>query len=116
MVGRRGLEPLIPCASWISPHPSLGDTTFGRLDQLRLLPEHDPLFAPLYGMRNDSEGVNICDKRSLLADRAATRGWRRQVLDLTSWAILGNSLAWSLYAEEAMLSPDLRSHKAATSG
>jgi phage terminase small subunit len=35
-----------------------------------------------------------CTRCTLIVDRAATRAWRRQVLDLLSWGILTNSLAW----------------------
>ena len=43
-------------------------------DQLRLLPELDPHFQRLYGLRNDSESINRGYKRTLFADRAAARG------------------------------------------
>lgn len=89
----------VPCpkaafTAWISPHPQLGDPGHGRPDQLRLIPEADPYFQTLYGLRNDSEAINSAYKRTLLADRAAALGWRRQVLDLVSWALLTNTLAW----------------------
>ncbi len=51
-------------------------------------------FKTLYGLRNDSEAINAAYKRTLIADRAATLGWRRQLLDLASWATLTNTLAW----------------------
>lgn len=86
--------PKQPFTAWISPHPQPGDTGHGRPDQLRLLPESDPLFALLYGLRNDSEAINAAYKRTLIADRAAALGWRRQVLDLLSWALLTNTYAW----------------------
>lgn len=84
--------------AWISPHPEPGDATHGRPDQLRLLPEHDPHFAAIYGLRNDSEAINAEYKRTLPADRAAALGWRRQVLDLHAWALLNNTLAWHVHA------------------
>jgi hypothetical protein len=64
---------------------------------MRLIPETDPHFQTLYGLRNDSEAINAAYKRTLIADRAAALGWRRQLLDLMSWAILTNTLAWHLH-------------------
>lgn len=86
--------PRQPFTAWISPHRQPGEPGHGRPDQLRLLPETDPYFQTLYGLRNDSEAINAAYKRTLIADRAAALGWRRQVVDLTSWALLGNTLAW----------------------
>ena len=85
--------PRDPFVGWISPHPQLGERGHGRPDQLRLLPESDPHFQVLYGLRNDSESINSAYKRTLVSDRAANRGWRRQVLDLTLWGLLTNALA-----------------------
>jgi hypothetical protein len=89
----------VPCpresfVAWINPHPRPDDTGFGRPDQLRLVPEADPHFQTLYGLRNDSESLNSGYKRTLVVDRAAALGWRRQVLDLMSWSILTNASAW----------------------
>lgn len=86
----------VPCpkekfVAWISPHACRTGQGTGRPDQLRLIPESDPHFQTLYGLRNDSESINAGYKRTLVAERAAGRGWRRQVADLTSWAILSNS-------------------------
>lgn len=86
--------PREPFVAWISPHRQPGERGAGRPDQLRLLPESDSYFQTLYGKRNDSESINSSYKRTLLVDRAAARGWRRQVLDLMSWGLLMNSLAW----------------------
>ena len=86
--------PREPFVAWISPHRQPGERGAGRPDQLRLLPESDPYFQTLYGKRNDCESINSAYKRTLLVDRAAARGWRRQVLDLMSWGILTNCLAW----------------------
>jgi len=93
----------VPCpkqsfTAWISPHPQHGDTNHRRPDQLRLIPDSDPWFQTLYGLRNDSEAINAAYKRTLVADRAAALGWRRQLLDLASWAILTNTLAWHQHA------------------
>ena len=89
----------VPCpkesfTAWISPHRQLGERGNGRPDQLRLIPEADSYFQTLYGLRNDSESINSGYKRTLLVDRAAALGWRRQVLDLMSWSLLINASAW----------------------
>jgi hypothetical protein len=99
---RFSLGVTVPCAkehftAWISPHPQPGDNNHRRPDQMRLIPETDPHFQTLYGLRNDSEAINAAYKRTLIADRAAALGWRRQLLDLMSWAILTNTLAWHLH-------------------
>jgi len=86
--------PREPFVAWISPHRQPGDQGNGRPDQLRLLPESDPYFQTLYGIRNDSESINSAYKRTLIVDRAAAQGWQRQVLDLMSWGLLTNTLAW----------------------
>jgi hypothetical protein len=91
--------PKAPFTAWISPHPQPGDTNHRRPDQLRLIPETDPWFQTLYGLRNDSEAINAAYKRTLIADRAATLGWRRQLLDLASWATLTNTLAWHRHSQ-----------------
>lgn len=105
--GRRGgyrfsLGVTVPCpkesfTAWISPHPQGGDVTHRRPDQLRLLPPADPYFQTLYGLRNDSEAINSEYKRTLPWDRAVARGWRRQVLDIVSWALLNNARAWKVH-------------------
>jgi hypothetical protein len=87
---------VVPCpresfTAWSGPHRQANDRGHGRPDQLRLLPESDPYFQRLYGLRNDSESINANYKRTLIADRAAALGWRRQVLDLLAWGIITNS-------------------------
>ena len=77
--------PREPFTAWFSVH--------AHADQLRLLPEADPDFAKLYGLRNDAESNNHSYKRTLPGRRAAALGWRRQLLDLAGWAILVNSRA-----------------------
>ena len=79
--------PREPFTAWISPHP--------HADQLRLLPETDPDFAALYGLRNDAESNNNSYKATLPSRRAAALGWRRQLLDAIGWAILINSRAYA---------------------
>ena len=86
--------PREPFIAWINPHRQPDERGNGRPDQLRLLPESDPHFQTLYGLRNDSESINSGYKRTLIADRAAALGWRRQVLDVLSSGILTNTLAW----------------------
>ncbi len=86
--------PREPFTAWISPHRQTGDRGRGRPDQMRLIPEVDPYFQTLYGLRNDSESINSGYKRTLIVDRAAVLGWRRQVVDLMSWGILINTAAW----------------------
>ena len=82
-----------PYATWISPHPQPGGRGHGRPDQLRLLPEFDSHFQRQCELRNNSEPINRDYKRTRIADRAAARGRRRQVLDLMPWELLTNSLA-----------------------
>ncbi len=81
-----------PFDIFVSPHP---EPTGGnsRPDLIRLIPQADPDFARIYGLRNDSETLNSMFKRSLLIDRATSLGWRRQVLDLLGFGLLNNALA-----------------------
>ena len=90
--------PKQPFVAWVSPHRQPGDTGYGRPDQVRLIPPDDELFAELYGLRNDSESINGRYKNTLYARRASGLGWRRQLLDLISWAVASNSYAWALHA------------------
>lgn len=90
--------PKQPFVAWVSPHPQPNEDGYGRPDQLRLIHENDQYFQTLYGLRNDAEAINSNYKRTLTADRASARGWRRQVLDLLSWGILTNTLAWHRHA------------------
>jgi hypothetical protein len=80
--------------------PRPGGRGHRRPDQVRLIPEADPHFRTLCELRNDAESLNRGYTRTLSAGRAATRGWRRQVLDLLSRGILTNTLAWHLHNEE----------------
>ena len=89
----------VPCAhgtflAWIAPHPRPDDDNHRRPDQLRLIPISDPLFAPLYGLRNDAEAINSEYKATLLWKHTQQLGAARQALDLLCWAIANNSLAW----------------------
>lgn len=96
----------VPCPAgnfsvWISPHAEPHDRSARRPDQLRIIPEHDPRFATLYGLRNDSESINAAFKRTLIANRAPTLGWRRQLLAFLSWVLLNNTLAEHHHAHGA---------------
>lgn len=89
----------VPCAkgnftAWISPHPQPDDTNHRRPDQMRLIPPTDPDFNTLYGLRNDSESINNKFKNTLPHRRAASLGWKRQLLDLIAWSLLTNTYAW----------------------
>ena len=55
--------PREPFIAWINPHRQPDERGNGRPDQLRLLPESDPHFQTLYGLRNDSESINSGYKR-----------------------------------------------------
>ena len=44
---------------------------------------------------DDSESFNANLKRSLLSDRAPSRGWERQLFDYHAFAILHNSINWA---------------------
>ncbi len=78
-----------PFTVWTSAHT--------HADQLRLIPESDPDFARLYGLRNDAESANHAYKSTLPGRRAAALGWRRQLLDAAGWAILINARAHARY-------------------
>ncbi len=87
----------VPCPNgdftvWLSPHAETNrDTT---PEHVRLIPPGDPHFAELYGRRNDAESFNAQLKRTLLADRASSVGWERQLFDLYGFALLHNSINW----------------------
>lgn len=81
--------------TWLSPHPQAGETHNRRPENIRLLPQSDPHFQSIYGLRNDSESLNSGFKRTLLVDRAMSLGWHRQLLDFYAYAILTNTLAWA---------------------
>ncbi|MEI8405203.1 MAG: hypothetical protein WCG96_08000 [Actinomycetes bacterium] len=95
----------IPCRHgaftvWLSPHATApGDTT---PEHVRLIPPADPDFNLLYGLRNDAESFNSAFKRSLLVDRAASVGWRRQLFDLLGFVVLQNSLNWLASCDSSM--------------
>lgn len=88
--------PRQPFDAWFSIHP--------HADQLRSLPESDPDFAAIYGLRNDAESNNNSYKQTLPSRRAAALGWRRQLLDVTGWAVLVNSRAHQRHGPPA---PDI---------
>lgn len=94
--------------TWISPHPQAGENHNRRPENIRLLPQADPRFQTIYGLRNDSESLNSGFKRTLLVDRAMSLGWHRQLLDLYGYAILTNTLAWAEAATHSEGLPRLR--------
>lgn len=90
----------VPCPSgsflaWVTPHAAPEDTDHRRADAVRVIAAGEPLFATLYGLRNDSESFNSQLKRTLLVDRAMSKGGQRQLLDVLCFAILHNACnAW----------------------
>lgn len=94
--------------TWLSPHPRTDETHNRRPENIRLLPQADPYFQTVYGLRNDSESLNSGFKRTLLVERAMSLGWQRQLLDFYAYAILTNSVAWSEGQQRAQDTPALR--------
>lgn len=80
-----------PVTIWVTPHGEKGDADHRRADALRIVPEGDPDFALLYGLRNDSEAFNSQLKRTLLVDRAMSLGASRQLLDVLCFGLLNNA-------------------------
>lgn len=93
---------------WISPHPKKDEPHNRRPENIRLLPEADPHFQTIYGLRNDSESLNSGFKRTLIVDRAMSLGWRRQLIDLYSYGILTNTVAWAEAEQRRHDQPRLR--------
>lgn len=95
----------VPCprerfTTWLSPHPTDGsDPT--RPHNLRIIPEEDPDFARLHGLRNDSENFHSNLKRTLIVGRAMSLGWRRGLLDVYCYGLLSNALTEHRAAETA---------------
>lgn len=97
-VGYRLDCPLEPFTVWLSPHPGkAGDTR--RPEQIRLLPTGDPDALRLAGIRSDAESFHANYKRTLLVDRAMSKGWRRGLVDLYCFTLLNNALAEHRAAE-----------------
>lgn len=75
---------------WLSPHGVGQDAT--RPENLRVIPEDDPDFLRLRGLRSDAESFHANLKRTMLLDRAMSLGWRRGMLDVYAFALLNNAL------------------------
>jgi hypothetical protein len=89
----------VPCSAdpsggfliWISPHATKeGDNS--RPDKMRFIPEGDPDFNYLYGIRSDSESANSLLKRNFIAERSPSLGRRRLMVDATCFSLLHNAL------------------------
>lgn len=85
-----------PFTTWLSPHAT-ADTP-NQPERLRLIPEGDVDWTRIRGIRSDAEGTWSQLKRTLIAERAASLGWRRGLTDLYTFAILNNA-----YTEAAHL-------------
>jgi hypothetical protein len=86
----------VPCPAgeflaWVTPHGEPGDTAHRRADAVRIIAEGEPIFARLYGIRNDAEAFNAQLKRTLLVDRAMSLGGHRQLLDVLCFGLLNNA-------------------------
>lgn len=69
--------------TWLSPHDDP--------EHIRLLPPDDIDFDRLYAVRPDAESLNSSFKASLVADRAPSIGWQRQLYDVAGFTILHNA-------------------------
>jgi hypothetical protein len=78
---------------------------FNREEHLRPIPPGDPDHDRLYGRRNDTESGNRLLDDSMLRERAHTVGWRRQLLNLTTWAALRNASAALQHARPGTSDP-----------
>ena len=76
---------------WISPHATR-QGNHSRPDQMRVIPEADPDFARLYGLRPDSESANSLLKRGLICDRSPSLGRKRLMVDMTCFSLLHNAI------------------------
>jgi len=76
---------------WISPHATKAGN-HSRPDQMRVIPEVDPDFARLYGLRPDSESANALLKRGLICDRSPSLGRKRLMVDMTCFSLLHNAI------------------------
>jgi hypothetical protein len=72
---------------------------------LRAIPPSDPDHDRLYARRNDTETGNRLLDDSMLRERAHTVGWRRQLLNLTTWAALRNASAALQHARPGTSDP-----------
>lgn len=77
--------------TWLSPHGRDGD--YARPENLRVIPDDDPVAQRLRGLRSDAEAFHSNLKRTLIVDRAMSLGWRRGLIDVYAFALLNNALA-----------------------
>jgi hypothetical protein len=85
----------IPCTTtphtiWLTPHAD--ERHPHRPEHLRVIPEGDPDWTSLKGLRSDAESTWSQLKRTLITERAMSLGWRRGLIDLTAFALLNNAL------------------------
>ena len=86
----------VPCKRgefevWLSPHAQHEDDP--RPEHLRPIPTGDPDNVRIRGIRSDAEAVHSQYKRTLIADRAMSLGWRRGLIDYYAFALYSNALA-----------------------
>ncbi|MGO4604516.1 hypothetical protein [Terrabacter sp. 2YAF2] len=79
---------------WLTPHAADGDPR--RPQNLRVIPETDPDFPPIIGLRSDAEGFHSNLKRTLLVNRAMCLGWRRGLVEVYCFSLLNNALTEAL--------------------
>ena len=68
---------------------------FNRPENVRVMPEDEPIFDEIYRTRNDCEAINSQHDRWIPFGRALSVGWRRQRADLLFYGLVVNS--WSRY-------------------
>ncbi len=66
---------------------------FNRAENVRQIPPGDPDFETLYRRRNDAESINRHLDDTLWLRRAHSVGWRRQLLNLITYAIGVNAMS-----------------------
>lgn len=96
-----------PFTTWLAPHPT--NTNPHRPEHLRLIPEGDDVWKSIRGIRSDAEGTWSQLKRTLIADRSASLGWRRGLIDLHTFAILNNAYTEAAHRQRSQPSKRLRS-------
>jgi hypothetical protein len=90
-VGYRIDCPLGRFTTWLAPHPTRpGD--FSRPHNFRIIPPDDADASRVRGLRNDAENFHSNYKRTLIVNRAMSRGWRRGLLDVYGFALYSNAL------------------------
>jgi hypothetical protein len=93
--------PIQPFSIWLSPHADApGDAS--RPHNLRAIPEGDPDYYILRGLRSDAENNHTNLKRTLIVGRAMSIGWRRVLIDYYAYALLSNALTEHIVAREGV--------------